>query len=276
MLNNKIRHLVAGLAVAALAAQAAPLTPAELPATARDWLPWALQGQPPLGCPAGGTEGETPVCVWPGRLQLAAGPREATFRLEVQVFGAPARVTLPGEAGAWPQDVKAGGKALAVVEMDDHPAVWLAPGMHVVEGRIGWAGGMPQNLTVPANLAAIVVTSDGATQARAPDGDGRIWLRAVASPAEASDSVTVQTVRLVDDELPLMVTTAFELRVAGRARAVELPVALLPGLARDATGQPAACAPCRRRPPHRAGPARKLAHRAAREAERAGAGAQVA
>lgn len=216
--------------LAGLAAQAAPLTPAELPATARDWLPWAAQGQPPLGCPAGSADNETPVCVWPGRLQLGAGPRDASFKLEVQVFGAPGRVALPGEAGAWPQDVKAGGKALAVVEVDGHPAVWLAPGAHLIEGRIGWAGGMPQNLAVPAHLAAIVVSSDGATQARAPDGDGRIWLRAVASPAEASDSVSLQTVRLVEDELPLTVTTAFDLRVAGRARAVELPLALLPGL----------------------------------------------
>ncbi len=229
MQTNKIRSLAAGLWMAAVAAQAAPLTPAELPAAARDWLPWAQQGQPPLGCPTGVAEGETPVCVWPGRLQLSAGAREAAFKLEVQVFGAPARIALPGEAGAWPQDVKAGGKALAVVEASEHPAVWLPPGVHVIEGRIAWAE-MPQNLAVPANLATIVVTSNGATQARAPDGEGRLWLQAVASPAEASDSVSVQTVRLVDDELPLTVTTAFDLRVAGRARAVELPLALLPGL----------------------------------------------
>ncbi len=230
MLTKKIRRLAAGLAVAALTAQAAPLTPTELPATARDWLPWAQQGQPPLGCPTPMDAAEPAVCVWPGRLQLGAGPREASFRLEVQVFGAPARVALPGEAGAWPQDVKVAGKPLPVIESDAHPAVWLAPGVHVVEGRIAWADGMPQNLAVPDGLAAIVVTSDGATQARAPDGDGRIWLRAVASPAEASDSVSVQTTRLVDDDLPLTVTTAIELRVAGRARAVALPLALLPGL----------------------------------------------
>ncbi|MBL8279026.1 MAG: M50 family metallopeptidase [Pelomonas sp.] len=230
MFVNKIRHLAAVLCTAAAATHAAPLTPAELPPAARDWLPWALQGQPPLGCPAGAAEGEAPVCVWPGRLQLTASAREATFRLEVQVFGAPARVALPGEAGAWPQDVKAGGKALPVVEADNRPGVWLTPGAHVLEGRIAWGEAMPQNLAVPAGLAAIVVTSDGATQTRAPDGDGRIWLRAVASPAEATDSLSVQTVRLVDDDQPLMVTTAFELRVAGRARAVELPLAVLPGL----------------------------------------------
>ncbi|WP_457418065.1 hypothetical protein [Roseateles sp. P5_E7] len=229
MLTKKLRHLAAGLCLAALNAHAAPLTPTELPAALRDWLPWASQGQPPLGCPAQ-TEDEAVHCVWPGRLQLSAGAREATFRLDVQVFGAPARVALPGEAGAWPQDVKAGGKALPVTEADGHPAVWLAPGTHVVEGRISWAKEMPQNLAVPEGLGAIVVTSDGATQARAPDGEGRLWLRAVASTAEATDSVTVQTVRLVDDDLPLTVTTAFELRVAGRSRAVELPHALLPGL----------------------------------------------
>ncbi|WP_180708940.1 hypothetical protein, partial [Escherichia coli] len=65
--------------------------------------------------------------------------------------------------------------------------------------------------------------------ARLPDAEGRLWLRAVASPAEASDSLDVKTTRLVDDDLPLTVSTAFELRVAGRARAVELPRALLPG-----------------------------------------------
>lgn len=218
------------LLLAGLAAHAAPLTPAELPPALRDWLPWAQQGQPPLGCPVNPVaSSEQPFCVWPGRLQLNASAREATFRLDVQVFGAPARVALPGEAGAWPQDVKAGGKSLPVTDGDGHPAVWLAPGTHVVEGRIAWAQ-TPQNLAVPPGLGAIVVSSDGATQARAPDGDGRLWLRAAASPAEATDSVSVQTVRLIDDELPLTVTTAYELRVAGRARAVELPLALLPGL----------------------------------------------
>lgn len=230
MLANKIRHLAAALLAATATAHAAPLTPAELPAAVRDWLPWALQGQPPLGCPADVADGEAPVCLWPGRLQLAAGAREATFRLEVTVFGAPARVALPGEPGAWPQDVKAAGRAVAVIGADDRPAVWLPPGAHVVEGRIAWGEAMPQNLAVPPGLAAIVVTSDGATQTRAPDGDGRLWLRAVASPAEATDSISLQTVRLVDDGLPLMVTTSFELRVAGRARAVELPLAVLPGL----------------------------------------------
>ncbi|MCF8204760.1 MAG: hypothetical protein K9J82_06795 [Methylotenera sp.] len=230
MLNHKIRRLAAALLTTAATAQAAPLTPADLPPAARDWLPWALQGQPALGCPAGAAEGDAPVCVWPGRLQLSASAREASFRLEVQVFGAPARVALPGEAGAWPQDVKAAGRALPVIGADDRPTVWLAPGAHVVEGRIAWGGAMPQDLAVPPGLAAIVVSSDGATQARSPDGNGRLWLRAVASPAEASDSLSVQTTRLVDDDLPLMVTTAFELRVAGRARAVELPQALLPGL----------------------------------------------
>lgn len=223
--------------LASLSTHAAPLSPADLPPTLRDWLPWALQGQPPLGCPMP-PEGDA-ACVWPGRLQLIVGPREATFRLDVQVFGAPARVALPGEAGAWPQDVKAGGRALPVTEVDGRPGLWLAPGAHVVEGRIGWGeNAMPQNLAVPAGVGAIVVSSDGATQARQPDGDGRLWLRAVASPAEASDSVTVQTVRLVEDELPLTVTTAFELRVAGRARAVELPLALLPGLVAVALDSP--------------------------------------
>ena len=217
------------LSVAHLAAQAAPLTPAELPAALRDWLPWAQQGQPPLGCPVV-AEGDAAHCVWPGRLQLNAGAREASFRLEVQVFGAPAAVALPGEVGAWPQDVKAGGRGLAVTEADGHPAVWLAPGVHVVEGRLPWGSQMPQNLAVPPGLGAIVVTSDGATQARAPDGEGRLWLRAVVNPEAASDSLTVQVVRLIDDDLPLTVTTAFELRVAGRARAVELPLAVLPGL----------------------------------------------
>lgn len=224
------RAVCAALLATAVSAPAAPLAPAELPAAARDWLPWALQSQPPLGCPAPHDTAEPAVCVWPGRLQLTVGPHDAGFRLEVQVFGAPARVPLPGEAGAWPQDVKAAGRALAVAENDGHPAVWLPPGAHVVEGRIAWGGReMPQNLAVPAGLGAIVVSSDGASQSRTPDAEGRLWLRAVASPAEASDSLDLKTTRLVDDDLPLTVTTAFELRVAGRARALELPGAQLPG-----------------------------------------------
>lgn len=214
-------------------AMAAPLSRADIPQSLKDWLPWTLHGHEAELCPAPYNGDQARACVWSSRLELRASSASATFRLEVQVFGGAAMVTLPGDAEAWPQDVKANGKSLAVTEADDHPTALLEPGKHVIEGSLPWRE-MPQDLKLPPGVGSLAVWIDGAQVSREPDTEGRVWLKQAPQPIQSADAVTVHTLRLVDDQVPLRVTTHYDIAISGKAREIELPAALLPGLVAEA------------------------------------------
>jgi hypothetical protein len=210
-------------------AQAAPLDKSELPAALKDWLPWVMHGEGALRCPAPYNGEEEKPCVWPARLELRAGSAGASFRLEVQVFGEPSRVGLPGDATAWPQDVKVAGRAQPVSEVGGRPTLLLSPGRHQVEGLIPWAA-MPQDLALPEGVGSLVLSVDGAPVSRAADGQGRVWLKQPPETAQSSDAYTVHTTRLIDDGVPLRVTTHYDIAMSGKPREIELPAALLAGM----------------------------------------------
>lgn len=219
-------------------AQAAPLDRNDLPNALKDWVHWALQGKRGQLCPVQHNDGNERHCVWPSRLEIRAGAGGASFRFEVAVFGEPARVELPGEPGYWPQDLKAGGKPLAAVEVDGRPQALLAPGRHLIEGQIPWRA-MPQDLLLPQGIGALQLQLDGQTLPRVPNGDGRVWLRHDPQQQEKSaDGASLRTVRLLDDQIPLRLTTHFELTVAGKPREIVLPLALLPGWIAESVESP--------------------------------------
>ncbi|MDO9006567.1 MAG: hypothetical protein Q7V20_24245 [Aquabacterium sp.] len=230
-------------AVAAIAgflssvAIAAPLGKNEVPASLKDWLPWAMHGHEALLCPPPYNGDQAKACVWPSSLELRAGTQAASFRFEVQVFGSASQVVLPGEATRWPQDVKANGRAMPVSEEDGHPVTLLAPGRHVVEGSIPWKD-MPQDLQLPKGVGSVVLWVDGAQVARAPDAEGRVWLKQAPQVAKSTDAHTVHTTRLVDDQVPLRITTHYDIAISGKAREIELPLALLPGLVAESIDSP--------------------------------------
>ncbi len=206
---------------------AAPLNPADVPEPLKPWVPWVLHGHEGLTCPRT-HDGQALHCVWPSRLELKATADSARFQLDVQVFGAPAMVELPGEVGRWPHDVVAAGTApLAVVNRDGQPVVRLGVGQHVVTGVIRWAA-MPADLRLPLFTGSLQVNLNGQAVARAPDAQGRVLLEAASNDVQASDELTVRTSRLIDDDIPMRVTLHVDLAVAGKPREVVLPSALLP------------------------------------------------
>ncbi|MDT9001664.1 hypothetical protein RQP53_20475 [Paucibacter sp. APW11] len=220
--------VLSGLFSPSVELHAAPLSPAELPRMLQDWLPWAQQGHEEETCPRRHDGNAERECLWPARLALQAGASGASFRYEVEVFGKALLVPLPGEATAWPQEVKSGSRALAVVNQGGRPATLLPPGRHLIEGQIPWRQ-MPQDLLLPSNLAALQLQVDGVTLNRSANAEGRVWLRQTQQAAQQSDGLTLNTVRLLDDQIPLRLHSHYELSVAGKAREITLPLALLPG-----------------------------------------------
>ncbi|MFO1251012.1 MAG: hypothetical protein U1E77_07725 [Inhella sp.] len=221
--------LTAGLLLSTLATAQSPLKPEDLPKALQDWLPWAWHGHQAERCPkAFDGQAEQP-CVWPGHLKLQAEAGGASFRLELQVLGAPARVVLAGEPGLWPQDVKAGGQALAVSEIEGRPTVWLAPGRYSVEGRLPWRT-LPQDLQLPAGLGSLEASLNGQALRQRVDENGRLLLSPGAgAQTEGQASEAIRTVRRLEDDIPARLITQFGLTVAGRSREITLPLALLLG-----------------------------------------------
>ena len=108
-MSHALRRLLLAATVLLLApAQAQPaLQSQELPKLLQDWLPWAWHGHLAERCPKAFDGQAAQPCVWPAQLELKADGSGASFRYEVQVYGPPARVQLPGAAELWPQDVRA-------------------------------------------------------------------------------------------------------------------------------------------------------------------------
>ncbi len=225
----RVLGLAAGLLLSTLAMAQAPLKPEDLPKALQDWLPWAWHGHLAERCPkAYDGQAEQP-CVWPGHLSVKAEAGGASFRLELQVLGGPARVALPGEPGLWPQDVKAGAQALAVSEIEGRPTVWLAPGRYSVEGRLPWRS-LPQDLQLPPGLGSVEASLNGQPLRQRVDDNDRLLLSPGAgAQAEGQASEAVRTVRRLEDDIPARLITQFGLTVAGRSREITLPLALLPG-----------------------------------------------
>ncbi|MBK7003291.1 MAG: hypothetical protein IPH35_26245 [Rhodoferax sp.] len=234
----KTLRLFLALLLSAGLAGAAPLPPEAVPDVLKPWVPWVLHGHETLKCPTAYNEAQSRQCVWPSQLGVQASAQGATFRLDVQVFGGPAEVELPGEVEFWPQDVSLVSslkQPLPVVLKNARPVVVLPPGAHTVTGTVPWTE-MPQNLMLPKAAGVVRLTVLGKAVDPLADGEGRVWLReaaaAVAQPSQ--DALVVRTYRLIQDDIPLRLTTRFDLAVAGSPREIQLPAALLDGFIAEA------------------------------------------
>ena len=222
-----VKGLTLAIALAGLVPRpcAQPLSKDDLPPSLRAWVPWVLDQVPTLGCAT--VQGQA-VCLWPGRLQLELGASGGTFALDLLADRA-VDVRLPGSSEAWPQDVRLDGSPAPVFDKDGAPRVRAAAGRHRLSGRFAWSR-LPESLSLPAEIALVDLRLDGQAVPRPRrDAAGLLWLRAGVETHGEGESLRVQVFRLIRDGIPLFVETRLELEVAGRAREVTLPGALLPG-----------------------------------------------
>jgi hypothetical protein len=88
---------------------------------------------------------------------------------------------------------------------------------------------MPPDLRVPKAVGITTLVIDGATVGRAPDDEGRLWLKRGDDADRSADALTTRTTRLLDDDVPMRVVTQVEMAIAGKPRDITLNHALLPG-----------------------------------------------
>ncbi len=199
---------------------AAPLPAQEVPSALRDWQGWVLHDVPQHDCPwlasqapnAGGNR----QCAWPGRLLLAADRDGGRFALDVHV-DAPSWVALPGDTRSWPQQVSANSQPATVLQRDDQPMVWLAPGDYQLRGMLPWAS-RPARLRVPAAIGLVALSVDGAAVTRIERNGEQLTLGEAAAAQRAADALSLRVYRRLADGLPATLETRLQFNVAGTAR----------------------------------------------------------
>jgi hypothetical protein len=207
------------------AAADAPLS-GEIPPELGRWRSWVLHGHEEKLCPTAYNDGAVARCQWPSRLEIKATAEGAEFEQRWMMFAA-GWVPLPGNAELWPDGVVVDGRPAAVVGREDLPSVRLEPGEHRLKGRFYWSD-MPEMMHVPPAVGLLALSVDGRSIADpVMDAKGQLWLRQRESRAGAEDRLKVQLFRLIDDTIPMQITTVLRMDVSGQAREIRLKDVLL-------------------------------------------------
>jgi hypothetical protein len=225
------RAVLLGCAILPLVSPAAP--PAsnakKIPDALQPWESWATWGDDDRLCPTPYSDSKKHLCFWPSRLYLQVDRSGGKFDLDVTVFQ-PTWVPLPGGRDVWPQEVKAGGAAIPVLEHNGAPAVQLQPGKTHFEGLFRWSD-VPQRIPLPKEIGVLSLVLDGQpVEAPIWDAQGDLWLKRNNSGEEADKNfLAVKIYAALEDGVPLWLRTDIELTVSGKSREEDLGTALPQG-----------------------------------------------
>ncbi|MFO1371641.1 MAG: hypothetical protein U1F42_04365 [Candidatus Competibacteraceae bacterium] len=196
-----------------------------IPAPLQPWVEWVLRDAETTRCPLIYNQAAQHRCAWPSALTLDLRLDGGDFSQRWTV-DAPGWLSLPGDRHHWPQDVRLDDQEAPVIEKNGWPALWMEPtttGVHTVSGHFYWST-LPETLRTPPDTALLQLTVAGQPIA-IPElaTDGTLWLNRRTPPGEPrQDHVDLQVFRLLSDQIPAILTTRMELRIAGQARELVL------------------------------------------------------
>ncbi|BBO89818.1 hypothetical protein [Desulfosarcina ovata] len=214
--------LIVGCIVKTLAGVAAPAQAIEVPAPLAPWKEWVLHGKTERQCPAHFDDGTQQRCWWPSRLRVNAGVTGGVFEQEVTVY-APTWMRLPGDPKHWPESVTNGEDRLPVTGRNAQPWVWLEPGDHRIRGLFMW-NRLPERIQIPPAVGMVDLNVAG-HEVALPELEEGGWLRLHGKDEAVGreDTFSATLFRLIEDDIPLRITTRILLEVSGRARDIRLP-----------------------------------------------------
>ncbi len=197
------------------------------PPALQQWKDWVLYDHKDRNCPRPFNNGKQPLCDFPSKITLRIGDKQAEFTQQWQVFGESA-VPLPYATRSWPVEVTANGVAAPVADKNGLPVVFLQPGSYTLSGKLLWSA-PPESLRLPAATALIELSQDGApVPFPRIETNGSLLLTARKQEKQAEDTQQVRLFRLINDSVPMEITTLVRLQVSGRARRIDLPDVLFP------------------------------------------------
>lgn len=190
-----------------------------IPKDLEGWQAWVQDGREFQLCPffanTDGSRASNRICAWPGRLNLELTQGGGHFTQTWVNYG-DAWVPLPGNLEHWPRAVTINGAAAAVVSRDGIPQIRAAQGTFALAGSFAWTR-RPDSLPIPAQTGLVTLSLDGHALDPADRPDGAVWL-GKRREAEVAQQLDVQVYRLLRDEVPALLTTRLNLKVAGDAR----------------------------------------------------------
>ncbi len=234
------RLIKATWVLALLAAAAGASAQVSVPPELRGWEDWVLRGHETHRCPwlvPGRPSDDARVCAWPSALELSVDERGGRFTQRWEA-ATETWIPLPGNAEHWPEEVTVDGAPAAPVAHEAAPALRVAAGTHTVSGTFRWTR-RPELLPLPPAVALLSLAIGGAHIASPQRNDAGVILGA-PTVARQDDRVELRVFRLLEDELPALLTTQLELSVAGEAREIRLSGALPAGFVPSAIDGPLA------------------------------------
>jgi hypothetical protein len=219
--------LAFALCFARTARAADPIDPKTVPDPLKPWVAWALDGKDDRSCAFFLGHADVSRCAWPSSLSLILDDHGGRFSQKWHM-DKKAWVPLPGDDKRWPNDVKVDGAAAVVLLQGGGPAVSLAPGDHEVSGSFAWDS-MPEALKVPVETGLLALSLRGAV-VPSPNrsAEGTVFLQKAAK-SEEGNALEFVVHRRIQDDVPVLLTTRVELRVAGKNREELLGKPLPPG-----------------------------------------------
>jgi len=225
----KVLVFIFAILISTVAASAAPPFDLDsIPPSLEPWKAWVLHGQEDRFCPVSYNNGQEYKCLWPSRLNLDLDASGGRFVQQWLVF-AKDWVPLPGSRKVWPQDVRVNGKVVTVVEKGGTPCVYITAGQHLLKGVFSW-NEMPEIIRIP-EASGLVTLSINRKPVDSPllDTRGRLWLQKRKGIQTKEQRMEVQIYRLIDDAIPMQVTTHLKINVSGQARKVKINTVILEG-----------------------------------------------
>ncbi len=193
----------------------------KIPPGLEEWKSWTLYGQEQKRCPVYYNDGNAYQCAWPSEFILKAGPGEGRFEQNWLIFS-PTWIPLPGEPGVQPESVIADGIIAPVISRNGVPCIYLNSGKHVVEGTFAWDT-IPEVIRIPPSSGLIRLYIGGkAVNRPILDKNGRLWLQKRSDPETKEDRREIKIYRLIDDSIPMRVTTHVDMTISGGAREIRL------------------------------------------------------
>lgn len=204
-----------------LMAAAVPAREVNVPEPLRPWKAWVLDRNPAQACPV--LPDGNRLCVAYGSLDLDLGDKGGSITQAVTVFGRQ-WVVLPGDADAWPLDVRTrAGANVAVVLRDGRPQAQLPQGEHVLAARLAWPE-LPGALGIPGQTARVALRLRGKPVIHPDeDGGGRLLLESKAARPDSTVAevpLTLRVYRKLIDDIPMRLETQIRLAVSGGEREI--------------------------------------------------------
>lgn len=192
-----------------------------IPSRLKPWKSWVLYGTDKLFCPSPFDDGNEYLCIWPARLGIRLTDTGGNFSQQFLVYSEQ-WISIPGNMNVWPHDLEVNGIKTPVVDRNGVPSIFLKKGSHLVKGVFRWKS-MPEMITVPEKTGLVdLVINNKPVESLLLDNQGHLWLQNKKTGKTEEDRLEVKLFRLLDDDIPMFITSLARLYISGQAREIKL------------------------------------------------------